>query len=287
MNSKNSIVTPTALLAELIGTFILTIVAIVSGAPLFVGFTLIVLVLAIGAISGTHINPVVTVGLWSIKKFEGKKVPFYLAMQFLGATVALLVIQYFKGNGFGISFDSFTEFNGKIVFAEFIGGAIFLYALAAAVHKNLADSAKALCIGLALMAGLYASGGLLVQAVKNIAPPSQGQASEAPKPNRLTKIDGSVVNPAIALAATESDEQQSQLGLGGQMGSNEKKTPVSRLSLETIVGAILGGVVGANLYMLTAGVNVFEKKKTVKATVETVVKKSKKEVKKVTKKTKK
>ncbi len=287
MKEKSSIVAPTALLAELVGTFILTIVAIAGGVPLVVGFTMIVLVLVLGIVSGAHVNPAVTIGLWSIKKFEGRKVPFYILMQFAGAMAALLVIQYFQGKGLGISFGSFGEFNGKIVVAEMLGAAVFLYAVAAAVHKGLLDSAKALCIGLALMAGLYVGGGLLGQAAQSAStqPPIQG--SEQPAPNRLTKIDGSIINPAIALAATEKDEQPSQLGLGGQAPAADTGRAASRLTLETIVGALVGGVVGANLYMLTAGVNVFEKKKTVKEKVTTVVKKGKKEVKKVTKKAKK
>ena len=287
MKEKNSIVAPTALLAELVGTFILTIVAIAGGVPLVVGFTMIVLVLVLGIVSGAHVNPAVTVGLWSIKKFEGRKVPFYIAMQFAGAMAALLVIQYFQGKGLGISFGSFGEFNGKIVVAEMLGAAVFLYAVAAAVHKGLLDSAKALCIGLALMAGLYVGGGLLAQAAQSAStqPPTQG--SEQPAPDRLTKIDGAIINPAIALAATEKDEQPSQLGLGGPAPTADTGRAASRLTLETIVGALVGGVVGANLYMLTAGVNVFEKKKTVKEKVTTVLKKGKKEVKKVTKKAKK
>lgn len=288
MKLNKSIVTPTALLAELIGTFTLTTVAVAGGVPLVVGFTLIALVLAIGAISGSHVNPAVTVGLWSVKKFEGNKVPFYLAMQFAGAMAALLVMQYFQGNGFGISFGSFAEFNAKIVIAELLGAAVFVYAVTAAVHKQLADSAKALCIGLALMAGLYVGGGLLGQAAQSASAPMPTQDDQQPAPDRLTKIDGSIINPAIALAATEKEDQQSQLGLGGQAtNSASEGRPASRLTLETIVGALVGGVIGANLYMLSAGVNVFEKKKTVKAKVTSVVKKSKKEVKKVTKKAKK
>lgn len=288
MKVRNSIVTPTALLAELLGTFVLTIVAIAGGVPLVVGFTLIVLVLAIGMISGAHVNPAVTVGLWSIKKFEGKKVPFYLAMQFAGATAAMFVIQYFQGNGYGLSFASFGEFNAKIVVAELLGAAVFLYAIAAAVHKGLADSAKALCIGLALMAGLYVGGGLLGQAAQNASAPAPSENGEQPAASRLTLIDGSVINPAIALAATEKEDQQNQLGLGGQATISAKSDrPASRLTLETIVGALVGGVIGANLYMLSAGINVFEKKKTAKAKVTTVVKKGKKEVKKATKKAKK
>lgn len=285
MKAKNNIVTPTALLAELVGTFILTIVAIAGGVPLVVGFTLIVLVLALGAISGAHVNPAVTVGLWSIKKFDGKKVPFYIAMQFAGAMAALLVIQYFQGNGYGLSFASFGEFSSKIVAAELLGAAVFTFAIAAAVEKKLADSAKALCIGLALMAGLYVGGGLLGQAAQSASSqaPVDGEPSAA---SRLTKIDGSVINPAIALAATEKADQPSQLGLGGEAEPASDERPASRLTLETIVGALVGGVIGANLYMVTAGVGVYGTK-TTKSKVASVVSKGKKQVKKASKKAKK
>ena len=54
-------------LAESIGTFILTLVALFSAsvlAPLYVGLTLMVIVMTIGAISGAHVNP--SRHLWSM-----------------------------------------------------------------------------------------------------------------------------------------------------------------------------------------------------------------------------
>ena len=64
MNLKKYDVVPTALLGELIGTFVLAIIAVTIGQPLITGFTLIVLVLALSAISGSHLNPAVTFGFW-------------------------------------------------------------------------------------------------------------------------------------------------------------------------------------------------------------------------------
>jgi aquaporin Z len=274
MKAKNLNLQPTALLAELVGTFILAIVAITVANPIIVGFTLVVIVLAIGAISGAHVNPAVTFGLWSIRKLEGIKVPFYIAMQLAGALLALLVTQFYQGGDYGISFASFNSFDGKIMLAELFGAGVFTFAIAAAVQRNLADSAKALCIGLALLTGLAVGGGLLGQAVQNV-----NMSADDKEPPRVTKIDGAVLNPAIALAATEKAQQQSSMqSLTGEQNSKETKRPASRLTWETLLGALIGGAVGMNLFMLTAGAPVapLKKKETATAKVTKVFKKGKK-----------
>ncbi len=56
------------------------------------GFALLVAAYAIGHVSGCHINPAVTVGLWIMKKIDGAKVPIYLAGQVLGALIGGAII---------------------------------------------------------------------------------------------------------------------------------------------------------------------------------------------------
>lgn len=282
MKVKNVDLQPGALLAELVGTFILATVAVTVANPIIVGFTLVVLVFAIGAISGAHVNPAITFGLWSIRKLDGIKVPFYWAMQFAGALLALLVSQMYKGGGFGLSFASFNSLDAKILFAELIGMAVFAFAVAAACQRKEVDSAKALCVGLALLTGLAVSGGLLGQAVQNVSVASDGETP------RIAKIDGAILNPAIALAATEKSDQQNSLGsLTGQTENTTATTAASRLTWETIIGGLVGGVIGMNLFLVTAGENPFRKKQTVSAKVTAVFKKGEKEVKKAAKKAKK
>lgn len=280
MKLKNLSLQPTALLGELLGTFTLALVALSIGQPLVVGFALVVLVLGLGAISGAHLNPAVTFGLWSVRKIEGVKVPFYWAMQIAGALIALLVVQFFKGSDYGLSLASFGSFDAKLVIAEVIGAAIFTFAIAAAVDRKLADAAKSIGIGFALMTGLFVGGGLLSLAAQS----SSTQSADDKSVPRATKVDGVVLNPAIALALTEKEEQQSQLqSLSGQAPAPATEAPASRFTLETTLGALLGGAIGMNLYMVAAGVNPFEKKG-VKAKVTAVFKKGKKEIKKKTKK---
>ncbi|GAB4312600.1 MAG: MIP/aquaporin family protein [Methanobacteriaceae archaeon] len=52
------------------------------------GLTIIVLIYAIGHISGCHINPAVTIALWAIKKFPGNEVVPYIVAQLIGASLA-------------------------------------------------------------------------------------------------------------------------------------------------------------------------------------------------------
>lgn len=52
------------------------------------GLTVTVLIYAIGHISGCHINPAVTIGLWASKKFPGNEVIPYIVAQLIGASVA-------------------------------------------------------------------------------------------------------------------------------------------------------------------------------------------------------
>ena len=94
------------LVAELIGTMIL-----ILGGPgtvifgQFLGFNIGVLGVALafglsllcaaylfGHISGCHINPAVTVGMWALKRTDGKDVPAYLVGQILGAAIGAFVL---------------------------------------------------------------------------------------------------------------------------------------------------------------------------------------------------
>lgn len=282
MKAKNLNLQPGTLLAELVGTFILATVAITVANPIIVGFTLVVLVLALATISGAHVNPAVTVGLWSVRKLEGIKVPFYIAMQVAGALLAMLVSQYYQGGNYGLSLSSFGNIDGRILLAELIGAAVFTFAVAAAWQRNLADSAKALCVGLGLLTGLAVGGGLLGQAAQ-----SMGAATDGKMP-RVAQVDGVTLNPAIALAATEKSDQQSSLGsLTGQESANSDKQPASRLTWETIIGTFAGGVIGMHLFMALDGASPLKKRQTAGARVTAVFKKGQKEVTKVAKKAKK
>lgn len=94
-----------ALIAEVIGTYLLvfvgtgTIIATQQLAPgvldataisLAFGFAVVVAVYVLGAVSGAHINPAVTVALAAVRRFPWSAVPGYVVAQFVGALLASL-----------------------------------------------------------------------------------------------------------------------------------------------------------------------------------------------------
>jgi glycerol uptake facilitator-like aquaporin len=58
------------------------------GVSLAFGLTLLTMVYAIGHISGCHINPAVSFGLWASGKFPGSNLLAYVVAQVLGAIIA-------------------------------------------------------------------------------------------------------------------------------------------------------------------------------------------------------
>jgi aquaporin Z len=62
------------------------------GVALAFGLTLLTMAYAIGHISGCHINPAVTVGLWAGGRFAGRDVLPYIVAQVLGAILAAALL---------------------------------------------------------------------------------------------------------------------------------------------------------------------------------------------------
>lgn len=73
------------------------------GVSLAFGLTLLTMVYTIGHVSGCHINPAVTFGLWAAGKFRGSQVFPYVVAQVLGAITAGGVIWLIVGGRGGFS----------------------------------------------------------------------------------------------------------------------------------------------------------------------------------------
>lgn len=91
--------------AELIGTFVLTLFgcgsAAVAGATLGTlgiafafGLSIVAMAYAIGNVSGCHINPAVSLGVWMSGKMTTKDFAGYVLCQFVGALLAALVLMF-------------------------------------------------------------------------------------------------------------------------------------------------------------------------------------------------
>jgi glycerol uptake facilitator-like aquaporin len=93
--------------SEFLGTLILTLsisgsgmmgqnmtdneAIILQGNSLAIGFTLIVLIITFGRISGAHFNPVVSLAFFLLKKNNAKKSIIYIIVQILGGCLGVMI----------------------------------------------------------------------------------------------------------------------------------------------------------------------------------------------------
>jgi len=98
------------LFAEMLGTFLLVLAAAgggllhgkgqisLSAAVVAPGLTVMAVILFMGAVSGAHLNPVVSIAFALRRDFPWRRVPGYVFAQLLGATVAALLLLAVFGN---------------------------------------------------------------------------------------------------------------------------------------------------------------------------------------------
>jgi len=82
------------------------------GVSLGFGLTVLTMAFAIGHISGCHLNPAVSIGLWIGKRFPGKDVLPYIVVQVLGAVVAGAVLYVIASGQAGFSLADGFASNG-------------------------------------------------------------------------------------------------------------------------------------------------------------------------------
>lgn len=143
-------------ITEAFGTLVLTVVVALSvgsgfpvATPLLAALTLATFVYSVGHISGTHINPAVTLGLWSIKKVETKEAVRYIASQCIGAIFALLFVDSIKDVSGVTSNISFITF-----IAEFLGTLLFTFGIASVVYGKTPKDFSGVVVGSSLLLGI-------------------------------------------------------------------------------------------------------------------------------------
>lgn len=100
-----------ALIAELVGTFALIFIGAGAGAlappggvigvALAHGFVVTAFAYAYGHLSGTHINPAVTIGLLVAKQIDLAKAGAYIAMQIIGGVLGAFTLMWVLGDQAG------------------------------------------------------------------------------------------------------------------------------------------------------------------------------------------
>lgn len=145
------------LFAEALGTFTLALAVLASVntdsilvTPVIAGLVLGLFVYTIGAKSGSHINPAVTAGLWSLGKINTNDAISYIVAQLVGGGLALVVAGIFmNGAGLGSAPES-----GLVFLAELIGMIVFTFGIASVVYGKVNDTASGLVIGGSLILGI-------------------------------------------------------------------------------------------------------------------------------------
>ena len=161
--------------AELIGTAALVLVgcgsAVIAGSHISYtgiafafGLTVLVMVYAIGPISGCHINPAITVAMWVANKIKGKDAIFYIVAQCLGgiigAGVLWLIARGLPGytlavsglgqNGYGAHSPAGYSLLSCFI-AEVVLTALFLFVIFGATHKDAPKGFAGIAIGFSLV----------------------------------------------------------------------------------------------------------------------------------------
>ena len=148
---------PQKYLAELIGTFFLTLAVSLSllytaplATPLIAGITLGLFVFTVGSISGAHLNPAVTIGLASIRKISLKDAALYVISQIIGAVLAMLAVKALSGQSLELIADN------KITtgIAEAMGAFILIFGVSSLVHAKADSDVSGLIVGTSLFLGI-------------------------------------------------------------------------------------------------------------------------------------
>ena len=132
------------------------------GVSLAFGLTVLTMAFAIGHISGCHLNPAVSIGLWAGGRFPANKLVPYIAAQVLGAILAggvLYIIasgaagfdvsKGFASNGFGAHSPGGYSLLAALV-CEVVMTMFFLLIILGATDKRAPAGFAPIAIGLAL-----------------------------------------------------------------------------------------------------------------------------------------
>ncbi|MDD1627892.1 MAG: aquaporin Z [Methylococcaceae bacterium] len=132
------------------------------GVAFAFGLTVLTMAYAIGHISGCHLNPAVSIGLWAGGRFPANKLLPYIIAQCLGGIVAggvlyLIVsgkadfttIGGFASNGYGEHSPGGYSLLAALV-TEIVMTMMFLFIILSVTHKNAPNGFAGLAIGLSL-----------------------------------------------------------------------------------------------------------------------------------------
>lgn len=148
------------LVAEFLGTGVLTLVFLsvqrsTIGVPYFIalaaGLAAAMAVFVVGQNSGAHLNPAVTLAMWTARKVGTLTGLLYIVVQLLGAWAAYGLYTYFVNSSFQPIGGNYT---GRVLVAEAVGALVLGLGWAAAAYNVWLNSTKAAVVGISYALGI-------------------------------------------------------------------------------------------------------------------------------------
>lgn len=223
-------------ISELIGTMVLVLFGCGSaaiagsmlgtvGIALAFGLSIVAMAYVIGDISGCHINPAVSIGMWIDGRLESKDLVMYIVFQCIGAIIGigLLVVIINSApvlggyattglgqNGFGSASSVDLDVVGAII-VEIILTFVFVFTVLGVTKKTENSTVAGIVIGLTL-AFVHIMGipltGTSVNPARSIAPALflGGQALEQVWVFILAPIIGAIIAGTLFKGLTSEEE---------------------------------------------------------------------------------
>lgn len=188
--------------AEFVGTLVLVLVGcgtwaitgVTPGTPagvltigLAFGVTLTAMIYSIGSISGSHLNPAVSVAMWAAGRMPAEELPGYIVAQLLGGIVGaglVALVLYSKTQGLNLATANLGQNNFgpgvlgayplvSVALVELIATLIFTLVILGATSARGAGVVAGLVIGLTLTAlhlAFISVDGLSVNPARSLGP---------------------------------------------------------------------------------------------------------------------
>ncbi len=128
------------------------------GVALAFGLAVVAMAYTIGGISGCHINPAITLGVWLSKRMSGKDALMYMLFQVIGAFLgsAFIYALVSTGGSSGVTATGANSFGEGEMLQAFIAEAVFTFIFVLVVlgttdEKKGAGNLAGLAIGLTLV----------------------------------------------------------------------------------------------------------------------------------------
>ena len=145
--------------AEFIGAGTLSLAVLLSvstelgtlATPILAALVLGLFVYTIGGVSGCHINPAVTLGVYARGKIKLAQTVGYIVAQCLGAFAAILIVSNTVMDLSGYTMT--TPESMSVFIAEFIGMTLFTFGIASVAFGKVSQVASGVVIGGSLLFG--------------------------------------------------------------------------------------------------------------------------------------